>query len=123
MDDELDVKQIDRVVDKLGHPIDIRIKPLVMAFWLRGIKTLASCEGHQDWGNPYPWIAFGDSSITSVAEFIREYHKATNGDEERVWCIVPGLDDNNHVVPFNRNVPLKTLQQSAIEWAKMGLRE
>lgn len=56
--------------DALGMPIDPKIKETVIVLNLLGFKTSQSCEGHIDWGNPYPWISFsaGDSEIKLLAQ-------------------------------------------------------
>jgi hypothetical protein len=44
------------VTDKLGKRIDDGIFETVVALNVLGIGTTQSCEGHMDWGVPYPWI-------------------------------------------------------------------
>lgn len=52
-----DVKhQMSRTIDKLGKRIDAGIMDCVAALNVNDIRTSASCEGHLDWGCPYPWI-------------------------------------------------------------------
>lgn len=48
-----------RMTDSLGKPIDPGIFEAVVALNLLGIRTVASCEGHQEWGVPHPWIDIG----------------------------------------------------------------
>lgn len=49
-------EKIDHTVDRLECPIDEKIKEAVIVLNLLGFKTVASCEGHLDWGTLYPWI-------------------------------------------------------------------
>lgn len=49
-------KHFSKVVDKLGKPIDTGIFDTVVALNMLGVPTRASCEGHLEWGLPYPWI-------------------------------------------------------------------
>ncbi len=42
--------------DALGMGIDPRIKKMVIVLNLLDFKTTQSCEGHTDWGLPYPWV-------------------------------------------------------------------
>ena len=51
-------KQADlrRTVDGLGQSMDDGIIDTVVALQLLGYHTVASCEGHADWGVPYPWV-------------------------------------------------------------------
>ncbi|HEU5382246.1 MAG TPA: hypothetical protein VFV38_43080 [Ktedonobacteraceae bacterium] len=50
------VEQFRRVTDKLGKRIDDGIFETVVCLNMLGISTTSSCEGHLDWGTPYPWI-------------------------------------------------------------------
>jgi len=42
---------LDRVTDRLGRPIEPKIKPLLIVLNSKGYRTTASCEGHSlsDW--------------------------------------------------------------------------
>ena len=42
--------------DALGMGIDPQIKKMVIILNLLDFKTMQSCEGHMDWGLPYPWV-------------------------------------------------------------------
>lgn len=42
--------------DRLGKKIDDGIFETVVCLNMLGINTTSSCEGHLDWGLPYPWI-------------------------------------------------------------------
>ena len=50
------IEQFSRVTDAVGKPIDVGIFETVVALNMSGIVTRQSCEGHLDWGLPYPWI-------------------------------------------------------------------
>src|SRR5262245_3085441 len=54
--------EVDHWTDGIGYPIDKEIKEIVIALNLVGIKTIASCEGHFDHGNLYPWVDLEVSS-------------------------------------------------------------
>ncbi|HSX14708.1 MAG TPA: hypothetical protein VLE72_02250 [Candidatus Saccharimonadales bacterium] len=47
--------EVDQIADKLGTPIDDRIKETVVALKLNGFETSGSCEGHLD-GFPLPYV-------------------------------------------------------------------
>ncbi len=47
---------VESVADKLGMPVDQKIKFPVAALIANGFKTTMSCEGHLDHGAPWPWI-------------------------------------------------------------------
>ncbi len=51
-------KKVESWGDGLGLGIDPGIKKMVTVLNLLGFKTRQSCEGHIDWGLPYPWIDF-----------------------------------------------------------------
>ncbi len=53
------LKDLDKVVDGLGMGIDAGIKETVALLNLADVQTTASCEGHKNWGYPYPWIDIG----------------------------------------------------------------
>ncbi|HEY1351171.1 MAG TPA: hypothetical protein VGF67_16245 [Ktedonobacteraceae bacterium] len=50
------IHKFSSVTDKLGKEIDRGIFETVVALNLLGVSTIASCEGHLNWGVPYPWI-------------------------------------------------------------------
>ncbi|MFQ5662180.1 MAG: hypothetical protein ACE5F2_02940 [Candidatus Paceibacteria bacterium] len=49
-------KEIDEIIDIVGHKIDNGIKETVVAFDMNGLPTHNSCEGHIDHGFPYPFV-------------------------------------------------------------------
>ncbi|MCB1118060.1 MAG: hypothetical protein KDK50_05735 [Chlamydiia bacterium] len=49
-------KEVETWGDALGNPLDNGIKDCVIALNLIGFQTSQSCEGHADWGSPYPWV-------------------------------------------------------------------
>jgi hypothetical protein len=50
------LQRLDGIGDKLGMPIDEKIKPLVAALNMWSVETSASCEGHAGRALPYPWV-------------------------------------------------------------------
>lgn len=50
-------KEVETWTDALGLGIDPGIKKTVIILNLLGFKTQQSCEGHIDWGRPYPWVS------------------------------------------------------------------
>lgn len=68
-----DVKyQMSRTIDRLGKRIDAGIMDCVAALNVNDIRTSASCEGHLDWGCPYPWIDVesDDPRIADLEQFV-----------------------------------------------------
>lgn len=63
-----------RTVDGLGKRIDKGIMDTVIALNANDIHTTASCEGHLDWGCPYPWvdIGSGDPKLDEIEQQIAE---------------------------------------------------
>lgn len=64
-------QEVDTWGDGLGSGLDEKIKDPVIALNLIGIASEQSCEGHLDWGLPYPWIQF----VTDLPE-MEEARKA-----------------------------------------------
>jgi hypothetical protein len=48
--------QLLQTTDSLGKPIDTGIFETVVILNLLGFNTSQSCEGHDSWGNSYPWV-------------------------------------------------------------------
>ena len=48
--------EVDKTGDALGKPIDSGIKETIVFLNAMGITTTASCEGHTDYGIPWPWV-------------------------------------------------------------------
>jgi hypothetical protein len=53
---EKSLLEVGRLVDGLGKPIDEKIRPLVAALRMYGIRTTGSCQGHSKRGLKYPWV-------------------------------------------------------------------
>jgi hypothetical protein len=77
--------QLSRTVDGLGKRIDPGIMDTVIALNANDIHTTASCEGHLDWGAPYPWIDVGspDPRIGDLEQQIAELlYEGKKGSEQ-----------------------------------------
>jgi hypothetical protein len=48
--------RIARTTDSQGRRIDLGIMGVVLYLQVNGIRTVSSCEGHLDHGQPYPWV-------------------------------------------------------------------
>jgi hypothetical protein len=81
-------KHFARVIDGYGTKIDPGIMDAVVSFNAVGINTTASCEGHLNWGNAYPWIRAGVTGIDDLEKELRRALKAsqnaTEDDRERL---------------------------------------
>lgn len=89
-------RQMAKTVDGLGWRIDTGIMETVVALNVNDIHTTASCEGHLNWGTPYPWINVGsnDHRIVEreqqIAELLSEGRKGSQEIEQlyfEVKCI------------------------------------
>lgn len=49
-------KEVDKLKDRISHPVDEGIKETLVALHLLGVNTSGSCEGHLDHGRLSPWI-------------------------------------------------------------------
>jgi hypothetical protein len=49
-------ERVNQLTDPLGKKVDRGIKSLVAALNVLGFPTVASCEGHTNWGLPFPWV-------------------------------------------------------------------
>jgi hypothetical protein len=69
-------EEVDNVTDGRGKHVDEGIKNLVVALNLHGVETNGSCQGHTNWGRPYPWVSF------------------ENSQEEKVRALLESMNDN-----------------------------
>jgi hypothetical protein len=70
-----------RTIDGLGKHIDPGIMDVVVALNANDIHTTASCEGHLDWGTPYPWVDIGALRIDPLEQQIAELLSEGRKDE------------------------------------------
>jgi hypothetical protein len=59
--------------DALGMPIDEEIRKPVAAFKILGVRTIMSCQGHQERALPYPWISFNVQDLAKLKAALRPY--------------------------------------------------
>ena len=72
-------RDINRITDGLGYPIDKKIKPLVQTLWDLGYETRQSCEGHLGRREGYPWVAIPNHpTISNLEQAIEEYNNTTS---------------------------------------------
>lgn len=59
--------KVKELTSKDGTPVDLAIRPTVVALWCLGIPTIASCEGHPEtW--PYPLVEIAAPNRPHTAE-------------------------------------------------------
>jgi hypothetical protein len=86
-------KEVDSWKDALGLGIDTGIKNTVIVLNLLGFKTSASCQGHIDWGLPYPWIDFAmeDNEINTLNNERQAIYKRVVEKESEIQKKHPNL--------------------------------
>lgn len=67
---------VNKIVDRLGEPVDRGIKKGVAACLYAGFITDGSCQGHMSWGLPFPWIDVlgNDDAKTRMNTYINEFY-------------------------------------------------
>lgn len=90
---------IDTLTDEHGTPVDEKIRPLILALWALGVRTVSSCEGHLDHeerhggcSGPMIWIDNLDAGL--VAQVLGSWNDMLDPDDDvSPWMIFPGEDD------------------------------
>jgi len=59
--------------DALGMPVDEEIRKPVAAFKILRIRTIMSCQGHQERALPYPWISFNAQDLAKLKAALQLY--------------------------------------------------
>lgn len=86
-------RQVSRMTDTLGKPIDAGVFDTVVALNLHGINTTGSCEGHLDHGIAAPWVDIGASGVRPMEKQVflkmREFEQAHETDmpKDQRWSI------------------------------------
>lgn len=102
------------LTDKLGCPIDKNIKSLVISLWMCGINTDGSCEGHKNWGLPYPWVSIVRSSNAKALNVVMRARTKKN-----VWVFHPyGQGKYLRITPWDIKRPLPELHADAKKMAR-----
>ncbi|MGH2507769.1 MAG: hypothetical protein ACRDHZ_10270 [Ktedonobacteraceae bacterium] len=82
-------EQFRKMTDTLGKRIDDGIFEMVVALNVLGITTRQSCQGHLEWGLPYPWVDINpevESKYRLHHYLIRFYaHHPINFDSALAW--------------------------------------
>jgi len=115
-------KEVERIRDKMGMPIDPKIKELVIGLRRWRIETLGSCEGHLEEGLPYPWVDIDPKDILRVAKIIAHWwsgkenlHPAT--DQPR-WVIKPFAGIIRIIPEDKKSRSLQEMQKDAIAFGR-----
>jgi hypothetical protein len=76
-------KNSKNIGDKLGKGIDDKIFLPVVALRTYGFDTTASCEGHLNWGEPFPWIDIGVITRPPKAQKLERSIRVNNLKEQK----------------------------------------
>jgi hypothetical protein len=109
---EESLSEVETLCDKLGMPIDEKIKPLVAALRMYGVKTTMSCEGHSDWGKLYPWVRFDPADVDLVGSI------ALRGSDSDEWVLMRSTASSFDLVPWDVKRPLGELHEMALKLAE-----
>ncbi len=110
-------KEVEAYCDKLGKPIDPKIKDLVIGLKRCGIATKASCEGHKGRGRSYPWVSVPTNQAKTLARVVAWQNRPKLPDGQantNIWVLRPSFDI--YLVPEDTNRPLKKMQEEAIQF-------
>jgi len=112
-------KKVDSITDRLGKPVDAKIRNLLAAMMMVGVRTTMSCSGHSGKrGKSYPWIQFDLRDILLVEKIIGHQNrprKENGRTNKNIWVILPSY--RPRIVPWNTTKSLKTMQREAEEFA------
>lgn len=119
--------QVNSWVDGQGKPIDSGVKKIVIVLNLLGFITEQSCEGHLDWGRPYPWIRFATESdeVTALRNETIDIYKRIKEKESEIEKKYPNLSLREARMQENSEELIKMYQKTnelgdAIDKKKLG---
>ena len=98
------VRDLESIVDALGSHIEDGIKETVAGLQLLGFNTTGSCEGHNNWGSPYPWVQMN-----------------TGGEPKYRW---EGEKEMREIIAAELHIASREIEQSSpqydfIKWEKV----
>lgn len=77
-------QQVDRIIDKLGLPIDNGIKESIIALHALGFHTTGSCEGHEDHVIGAPYIDIESKEQELIDKRLAELKKKAEGQPKEI---------------------------------------
>lgn len=111
--------RIDTVQQKDGLPIDGKIRNLVAALRMFGIKTFQSCQGHRDrWHRAatHPFVQTIPTDLVPLTELVVYHNRIVTRRQLCHWVIVP-----HHFAltlqPEDCRLPLRELHYQAERFA------
>lgn len=113
-------REVEETKDRLGKPVDQKIKELVIGLRVWGIYTEGSCEGHTDRRMPFPWVDVPYEQAEEAAKLVAWQNRPVlmNGEpNDNFWVIKPG--SALRIIPENlTGAPLERLQEQAREFGQ-----
>ncbi|MGH7141309.1 MAG: hypothetical protein ACREGH_01580 [Minisyncoccia bacterium] len=111
--------EVEKITDRLGEPVDDKIKNLVAALLMFGIRTTMSCEGHRDRA-AYPWVDVDPADAIRLNRMVAIQNRPTlddGGENSNLWVVLPA-GEYLWLVPWNVDRPLEELQRGAEAFAE-----
>jgi len=97
-----------------------KIKPLVSELIRLDVETVWSCEGNNNWGDKFPWVAIALKDLDKAKKLVNLYNKMIKeaGREDEIFWIT--LDSPAALMPDikNKKIPLEKLQENALRFAE-----
>ncbi|MBI4138077.1 MAG: hypothetical protein HY482_00585 [Candidatus Wildermuthbacteria bacterium] len=82
-------REVEGFRDALGHPMDLKIIPLVIGLQRWGVKTTMSCQGHPD-ALRFPWVMIEWNSLPlACALVMQNYSDKLLSSSNIVWVLEP----------------------------------
>lgn len=125
------LKDVDSIVDSQGLPVDEEIKFAIAALMVAGIPTSASCAGHLDSGDPFPWVRIGqpaelpgkdsyiEPEIQQIATGLKAVASGTKNIEIYVVIRLVDKDARYHIAVENDSTDIKSLDDMSLDDAQI----
>ena len=122
------LREVDAITDALGLPIDKNIRLAVAAIKMHELPTRASCEGHINWGSPYPWVDIGtnanqsetdseisDTSIQKIGKSLQKVVRKYDNIELFATVAVTDKDKRYHIAATKDELECRSLDDNVDE--------
>jgi len=89
-------KEVSKMTDTLGKPVDSLIRPTVIALRVLGFRTTGSCQGHLSHGLKAPWVDIGTPPFALLRAIKVAKKGSAEGEKlnsELKWLV----DENLHM--------------------------
>ena len=122
------LREVDTITDALGLPIDKNIRRVIAALRMHEFPTRASCEGHVNWGSPYPWIDMGtdvnqsepdpeisDTSIQKIGKSLQKVAREYQNVELYTTVALTNQDRRYHITATKEELEYRSLEDNVDE--------